>query len=55
MMTRKDFVMIAEIINNIEDKDTRNLVAVNFAQSLKKTNDRFDVQRVVTACTKNRK
>ena len=54
MMTRKDFVMIAEIINNIEDKDTRNLVAVNFAQSLKKTNERFDVQRFVTACTKKR-
>jgi hypothetical protein len=54
-MTRKDFVVIAEIINNIEDKDTRNLVAANFAHSLKKTNDRFDVQRFVSACTKNKK
>jgi len=53
-MTRKDFELIARVIRNIDDKDSRNQTALNFATELKQTNPRFDTQRFVTACTEEK-
>jgi hypothetical protein len=50
-MTRKDFQMIAEVVSAIEDKDARQMTALNFAHRLKGVNPRFNVTRFVDACT----
>ena len=49
-MTRKHFILIANIIKNIDNKDTRQEVALNFAQALTNENPNFDVVRFVKAC-----
>ena len=61
-MTRKDFELIADVLNNHynlrckpEDKmykDTVEQIALTFAHRLQSTNPRFNIQRFVQACTK---
>ena len=49
-MTRKHFILIANIVKNIDSKDTRQQVALDFAQALTNENPNFDVVRFVKAC-----
>ncbi len=49
-MTRKHFQMIANIVKNIEDQNTRTQVAMDFAHALRGENPRFDICRFVEAC-----
>tara|TARA_R110002110_G_scaffold309757_1_gene523173 strand:+ start:1144 stop:1347 length:204 start_codon:yes stop_codon:yes gene_type:complete len=49
-MTRKDFQLIADVVANIDDSATRDAVALNFGVKLRRTNDRFNMQRFITAC-----
>ena len=56
-MTRKDFELIADVLNNYHtgekaQKDTVEQIALTFAHRLQATNPRFNVQRFVQACTK---
>ncbi len=48
-MTRKDFVLIAGVVLSLPD-DVRKKVALEFAQELQYTNDRFDRERFLSAC-----
>jgi hypothetical protein len=49
-MTRKDFQMIADVVKNISDENTRNATAMDFAHRLQNVNPRFDIVRFVKAC-----
>jgi hypothetical protein len=49
-MTRKHFELIAKIVKNIEDVDTRTQVAMDFAHALRGENPRFNVCHFVEAC-----
>jgi hypothetical protein len=49
-LTRKHFQMIANIVKNIEDVDTRTQVAMDFAHALRGENPRFNICRFVEAC-----
>ena len=49
-MTRKHFVMIAQVVSAIDCVDTRKEVALNFASQFTKENPRFDIERFVKAC-----
>ncbi len=49
-MTRKDFQLVARVVSTIDDLQTRNTVALNFAIELNKQNDRFDTVRFLSAC-----
>ena len=49
-MTRKHFELIAKIVKNIENVDTRTQVAMDFAHALRAENPRFNVCRFVEAC-----
>jgi hypothetical protein len=57
-MTRKDYVMIAEVIadlmadfnNGRSDEFSLSLVAQELANALEADNDRFDSARFLTAC-----
>ena len=53
-MTRKDFELIARVVQAIDDKDTRNATALNFANELKSVNPRFNATRFVSACTEEK-
>ena len=51
MMTRKDFVFIAEIIKNIPvDQDPRRVIAMTFAYKLGMDNGLFDPDRFLESC-----
>jgi hypothetical protein len=52
-MTRKDFQLIADVVSEIDNVDTRNQVALNFVTTLDKTNSRFDSVRFLLACKVN--
>ena len=49
-MTRKHFELIAKIVKNIENVETRTQVAMDFAHALRGENPRFNVCRFVEAC-----
>ena len=49
-MTRKHFIMIANVVSAIDDMDTRREVALNFSSEFQKENIRFDIQRFLKAC-----
>ena len=49
-MTRKDFQLIADVVKTIDNKDTRQHVALTFAHRLQDTNRNFNVTRFVDAC-----
>jgi hypothetical protein len=51
-MTRKDYVLIARIIENAYylNDDQRMIVARDFADDLSLENPRFDTARFLTAC-----
>lgn len=50
-MTAKDFRLIAETIYNLHiPADERRVVTVEFADSLARTNARFDRDRFIAAC-----
>jgi hypothetical protein len=49
-MTRKDFQLIANVVKTIDDKKTRDAVAVTFAQKLNTLNPRFNMTRFCLAC-----
>lgn len=52
-MTRKDFVLIAETIRFSDlDVTARATMAREFADSLRRTNARFDTDRFIAAATK---
>tara|TARA_B100000287_G_scaffold187702_1_gene177506 strand:+ start:307 stop:480 length:174 start_codon:yes stop_codon:yes gene_type:complete len=42
--------MIADVVKNIDDRDTRHSVAMDFAMRLKGENPRFNISRFVAAC-----
>ena len=52
-MTKKHFVMIANVVSAIDDVDTRKEVALNFASEFQKDNPRFDIVRFIKACGVN--
>lgn len=52
-MTKKHFVMIANVVSAIDDVDTRKEVALNFASEFQKENPRFDIVRFIKACGVN--
>ncbi len=51
-MTRKDFELIARVLKDIIQTDTRHLeyIAAEFADALKSTNANFDRERFLKAC-----
>ena len=49
-MTRKHFVMIAQVVSAIDCINTRKEVALNFSSKLTKENPRFDIERFIKAC-----
>jgi len=49
-LTRKHFELIAKIVKNIENVETRTQVAMDFAHALRGENPRFNVCRFVEAC-----
>ena len=49
-LTRKDFQLIADVVKTIDNKDTRQHVALTFAHRLQDTNRNFNVTRFVDAC-----
>lgn len=49
-MTRKHFVMIAQVVSAIDNMDTRREVALNFSSEFQKENPRFDIERFMKAC-----
>ena len=49
-MTRKHFVMVANVVSSIDDMSTRREVALNFASEFRKENARFDMERFMKAC-----
>ena len=49
-LTRKDFQLIADVVKTIDNKDTRDAVAVTFAQKLNTLNPRFNMTRFCLAC-----
>ena len=49
-MTKKHFVMIAQVVSAIDDSDMRSEVALNFASEFQKENPRFDISRFLKAC-----
>lgn len=52
-MTRKDFELIAETIRFSDiPVESIKIIAAEFADSLRRTNPRFDVDRFVAAATK---
>jgi len=52
-MTKKHFVMIAQVVSAIDNVDTRKEVALNFASEFQKENPRFDIVRFIKACGVN--
>ena len=55
-MTRKDYVMIAKTISNMDeciDSQSLRILAEAFAIELKEDNARFDRRRFLTACGVN--
>ena len=42
--------MIADAVKNIDDRETRHSVAMDFAMRLKGENPRFNISRFVGAC-----
>lgn len=52
-MTRKDFVLIADVIANLdEDKLNREEIAQAFMTRLRSTNPQFNAERFIAAATK---
>ena len=52
-MTRKDYVLIARVIANLDeivDDFTREVIAEQFATALEATNPNFDFDRFFKAC-----
>lgn len=49
-MTRKDFVLIAEVVSEIGNEVIRQSVAQEFARRLRQTNDHFDREQFLKAC-----
>jgi hypothetical protein len=52
-MTRKDYVMIADVIKNLDeviDEYALEVLADNMADSLESDNPRFDRARFLSAC-----
>lgn len=50
MMTKKDFELIASVLQGIADADERHATAERFADALYLQNDRFDTLRFLRAC-----
>ena len=49
-MTRKHFVMVAQVVSAIDDVNIRRETALNFASEFQKENPRFDIEKFVKAC-----
>ena len=52
-MTRKDYVMLAEVVKNLDeviDEYALEVLANNMADALAADNDRFDRSRFLSAC-----
>jgi hypothetical protein len=52
-MTRKDFILIAEVIRNLDevlDEYALEVLAENMAEALADTNTQFDQARFLSAC-----
>ena len=48
-MTRKDFVLIAQSLNRIEDKDARFLASTEIARALSNQYPRFNLAKFLLA------
>ena len=58
-MTRKDYIMIAEVISDstLDLMDThilKSTLIINLSKQLKKDNNRFDRDRFIKACNNKR-
>ena len=49
-MTRKDYILIANVVKSIDDKPTRAHVALSFAERLGRLNERFNHSQFLVAC-----
>lgn len=49
-MTRKDYIMIAEVFARSAGDDLAKFLALNLADKLAEDNPRFDKARFLTAC-----
>ena len=53
-MTRKDFQLIADVLQEVEgpicSTETRDQIATAFARALRTTNPQFDRERFLRAC-----
>lgn len=49
-MTRKHFELVASVVKDIDDEDSRTDAACKFANAFKLENSRFDAQRFFAAC-----
>jgi hypothetical protein len=49
-MTKKHFVMVAQVVSAIDDINIRRETALNFASEFQKENPRFDIERFIKAC-----
>ena len=49
-MTRQHFQLIADVVKQIEDNDTRRDIAFKFVVELRRTNSAFNASRFLTAC-----
>ena len=48
-MTKKHFIKVASILNNINDKSLRNMIALEFVAMFKEVNPRFDDAKFLRA------
>ena len=55
MMTRKDYKLIAGIINGFEDTNTRALIANSFALVFRQAYQNFNTDKFLEAATKEAK
>ena len=50
ILTRQHFQLIADVVKNIDDSDTRRAVALDFLHNLQKTNPNFKPGMFLVAC-----
>jgi len=49
-VSKKGYLVIAEVVSRIEDVDIRRQVALDFVQKLSKDNPVFDAKRFLKIC-----
>ena len=52
MMTKKDYIGIAKILNKYIGKDSEHMLLLKLCQYFKKNNPNFDADKFIEACNK---